>query len=160
MNPKTRAIRPVLLGLVAALALAAVGSWVATLNVNAERSAGIRGEALLGFSERFSWWLAGAASAFAYVVLGAYILRVRSGVANPLLRAVLLVGTFLLGAICPVAVAAAIEATKARHPGFVCILPGIVLLWSPWALSITALIVNVTLDRRGNEKAEAHANAH
>jgi hypothetical protein len=52
------------------------------------------------------------------------------------------VATIGPGAACPLAVQAAIDATLAARPGFVCILPGWLLLSSPWAHAVTAIVMD------------------
>jgi len=69
--------------MLAASLVAACGIGVAVLNVDADRKSGISPEAMLSFGAVFSWWLAGAASVFVYVLAGAYLLRVRAATENP-----------------------------------------------------------------------------
>ena len=148
-------IRPLLLAFIAASCVAAGGAAVAAYSVRAERTHGMRPEGLLSFREQSSWWLAGAAATFAYASAGAYLLRYRAASGNPLVRATCLVAAIALGAACPLAVQAAIDATLATRPGFMCILPGSLLIWSPWALGVIAIIIDATIGRVGNTTVAA-----
>ncbi len=127
--------------------LVLMGAIFTSIDVKWDREHGIPPESTIGFGAEFSWWLAGAVACFAYIVLGSYLLKLRAASENPVIRASCIVAVPLLGLGCPIAVQAAIDVTRAGYPGFICILPPLVLVWLPWLFAVSSIAI-VTLRAR------------
>jgi hypothetical protein len=138
---------PITVAAAAFIGLVILGLIFTALNVKADREHGLPPESSIGFGAEFTWWLAGAVACFGYVLVGSYLLRLRSGSRNPLVRASCLVAVPLLGLVCPVAVQWAIDRTREGYPGFICILPSLFLVWLPWLFAVGGIAL-ITIGRR------------
>lgn len=138
---------PITVATAAFIALIILGSIFAALNVRAYQQDGLPPESGIGFGAELSWWLAGAVASFGYILVGSYLVRLRSRSRNPLLRASCFVAVPLIGVVCPVAVQWAIDRTREGYPGFICILPSLFLAWLPWLFAIGGIAL-ITLGKR------------
>ena len=151
--------RPGFLAVLTASVIAAVGVGIASYSVKIMRL-NVGPEAIVpSFGEEYSGWAAGAVAAFAYVLTGAYLLRLRSASRNPFVRAFCLVAAFASGVVCPLAVETAMRVTLGSDSGFafVCVIPGPFLQWSGWGLGLVAISVDSALGHA--RPAEIGANA-